>query len=51
MNLVIEMIVFDSIKQVVDGKDCDTASHDVEKLEWGVFVFSLKDAQFIFKRL
>lgn len=51
LDLVIEVVVFDSIKQVVDGEDGDAASHDVEKLEWGIFVLSLKDAQLIFERL
>jgi len=51
LDLVIEVVVFDSIKQVVDGEDGDAASHDVEKLEWGIFVLSLKDTQLIFERL
>jgi hypothetical protein len=51
LDLVIEMIVFDSIKQVVNRKDGNAASHDIKKLEWGILIFSLEDAQLVFEGL
>ena len=51
LDLVVEVVVFYGVEQVVDGEDGDAASHDIQELERGVVVLSLKNAQFVFERL
>lgn len=51
MDLVVQVVVFYGVEQVVDGENGHAASHDIQELERGVFVLSLKNAQFVFERL